>query len=319
MNFLRDLLPCLFVGLAACGGDETSTVPQKPVPSVERGQYMAERLGPCGQCHTPKDAMGAPDDTRHFGGNDCFIDIDPMDDMIGCLAAPNITNHPTGLANRTDAEIRAMITTGIRPDGSVMFPMMPYFVIHTFTDVDIDSIVLYLRSVPGVDRVTAKSQPPFNMPPPSAPPPLSEAEMPMPTTKTDAAMRGRYLVVGACITCHTPLVDPTDFRKLDTSKLFAGGYAFSTPVLGLPSPPFPAVIYSSNLTPEPSTGLGYSKEQLTALLKSGNDKGGKPVCPPMPIKGAYQGLSDSDISDMADYILALPPVMNAVPGTCEGM
>lgn len=40
---------------------------------------------------------------------------------------------------------------------------------------------------------------------------------------------------------------------------------------------------------------------------------------PTPIKGAYQGLTDGDISDMADDILALPPVVNAIAGTCEGM
>lgn len=298
--------------------DETATTKPPPAeqPSVERGEYIVEHLGPCGQCHTPRDANGMPDDTKHLGGNDCFIDVDPMDPNIGCIAAPNITNHATGLASRSDAEIKDMITKGVRPDGTAMFPIMPYFLIARFTTTDLDSIVMYLRAATQVNRVTAKSQPPFNVPIPSPAPALSDAEMPMPTVNNEATMHGRYLATTACISCHTPLVDPTDFRKLDTTKLFAGGNMFAAAVLGIPSPPLPQVIASTNLTPHPTTGLNYTKDQIIALLKTAKDKTGGNVCPPMPIKGAYDKLTDADLSDIADYLLALPPVDNAVASTC---
>ncbi len=307
----------LFSALWAIGcGDENPTPTPTDKPSVERGEYIVEHLGPCGQCHTPRDMNGMPDDTKHLGGNDCFIDVDPMDPNIGCIAAPNITNHPTGLADRSDDEIKAMITKGTRPDGSAMFPIMPYFLIARFTPTDLDSIVMYLRTLTAVDRMTAKSQPPFDIPIPMPVPALADAEMPMPTVQNDATMRGRYLATAACISCHTPLVNPMDFRTLDKTKLFAGGNTFASAVLGYASPPLPQVIYSTNLTPHPTTGLNYSKAEIIALLKTAKDKTGGNVCPPMPIKGAYQGLTDSDSSDLADYILALPPVDNAVAGTC---
>lgn len=290
--------------------------PTEEKPSVERGEYLVEHLGPCGQCHTPRLPDGMPDDTKHLGGNDCFIDVDPMDPNIGCIAAPNITNHATGLGDRTDAQIKDMITKGTRPDGSAMFPIMPYFLIARFTPTDIDSVVLYLRSMVPVDRVTAKSQPPFDIPIPMPVPALQDDEMPMPTVENEATLRGRYLTTAACITCHTPLVEPTDFRTLDKSKLFAGGNMFASAVLGYPTPPFPPVIQSTNLTPHPTTGLKYTKAELINLLKTAKDKMGGNVCPPMPIKGAYQGLTDADMSDIADYVLALPPIDNAVTEMC---
>jgi len=302
---------------AGCSDDQTPvTNPPAEKASVERGAYIVQRLGPCGQCHTPKDPMGMPINDQFLAGDDCFLDVDPLDPNAGCIATPNLTSHATGLANRSDAEIKAMITQGMRPDGSAMFPIMPYFVIARFTEVDIDSIILYLRTVKPVDRKVAPSQPPFDVPIPKPAPALGEDEMPMPTTQNEATMRGRYLVTTACITCHTPLTEITDFRSLDKNKLFAGGNNFASAVLGLPNPPLPAVIYSTNLTPDPATGLNYSKAEIIALLKSAKAKDGSDVCPPMPIKNAYQNLTDGDLSDIADYVLALPPIVNNIPNTC---
>lgn len=303
--------------LTGCGGNE-SQAPPAPEPSVERGEYVAEHLGPCGQCHSPKDAQGMPIESMRYSGDDCFLDIDPMDDTAGCLATPNLTNHETGLKNRTDADIKEMMVNGRRPDGTAMFPFMPYWLMHTLPDVDIDSIILYLRTMPAVDHAVPPNQPPFDVPIPAPAPPLAEDERPMPATVNDATMRGRDLATYACLLCHTPLTDVMDFRALDKTKLFAGGSMFVSPVLGYPSPPLPNIIYSTNLTPHPTSGSGYTKAQLIQLLKTGKDKGGIGICPPMPIGNAYGGLTDTDLSDMADYLLALPAIDNTIPSTCMG-
>ena len=303
--------------LVGCGDSETTSEPAA-VPTLERGEYLAEALGPCGQCHTPKGPDGKPDDTKHYGGNDCFIDITPEDDNAGCLATPNITNHATGIAKYTDAELKVMITQGLRPDGSAMFPIMPYFVIHTYPDMDVDSIILYLRSLPPVDHPVAANQLPFSVPISEPAPPLTEEEMPLPTVQNEATMRGRFLGVAACLQCHTPLTEVTDFRTLDKTKLFAGGNPFGAAVLGYATPPLPTTIYSTNLTPDPTTGAGYSKEQLISLLKTGKDKTGVSICPPMPIGDAYGKLTDADLSDMADYLLAVPAIQNTIANTCAG-
>lgn len=306
--------------LIACGGDDKeTTAPPAVSASAARGEYIVEHLGPCAQCHSPKDPMGMPIEAQRLSGSDCFIDITPMDDTSGCIATPNLTNDETGLKNRTDAEIKEMITNGKRPDGTALFPIMPYFVIHAYTDVDVDSIIMYLRTVPGVKRAVAASQAPFDAPLPAPEAPLGEDEMPMPLTVNEATMRGRYLGVTSCMLCHTPLTDPMNFRSLNKAKLFAGGGAAGTLELGLPSPPLPAVIESTNLTPDPKTGSTYSKDELISLLKSGKDKGGTAICPPMPIGNAYGGMTDADLSDLADYLLALPPIENAVASSCVGL
>ena len=64
----------------------------------------------------------------------------------GTSVSPNIT--PTGLESRSDEEIKAMITRGVRPDGSRMLPPMPYAYYANMTDSDLDAIVAYLRSLP---------------------------------------------------------------------------------------------------------------------------------------------------------------------------
>ena len=55
---------------------------------------------------------------------------------------------PTGLKDRSDAELKQMITTGTKPDGSRMLPPMAYPYYAKISDEDIDAIIAYLRSLP---------------------------------------------------------------------------------------------------------------------------------------------------------------------------
>jgi hypothetical protein len=64
----------------------------------------------------------------------------------GQSVSANIT--PTGLARYSDADLKKVITTGVRPDGSQLKPPMgiPYYA--KLTPVDLDALVAYLRSLP---------------------------------------------------------------------------------------------------------------------------------------------------------------------------
>jgi hypothetical protein len=64
----------------------------------------------------------------------------------GVSVSANIT--PTGLAGRSDAEIKTAITQGKRPDGSPMLPPMPFSYYANISAEDLDAIVGYLRSLP---------------------------------------------------------------------------------------------------------------------------------------------------------------------------
>jgi hypothetical protein len=66
----------------------------------------------------------------------------------GVSVAANLTSHEDGLAGYTDDQLKAMITTGVKPDGTAMHPPMPYGYLAKMTSGDLDAIILYLRSLP---------------------------------------------------------------------------------------------------------------------------------------------------------------------------
>lgn len=286
---------------------------------VARGLYLVDHLGVCDDCHTPR-KDGAFDLTRKLAGIPCFIDESPNDPTRGCLATRNLTNHETGLKNRTDQEIKDMFLSGIRPDGTVLHPFMPYYVYGNMTDDDANAIVAYLRTVPGVDHMVGPSQAPFT--PPAMPAPRwPDAAIPRPRPdypNQAAAMRGRYLAgnIGICMECHTARRDGVPA----VDRAFQGKNEFRSAAFNLP-PGFPEVIYAPNLTPHATGILGYTVEDIVAVLKEAKDpnQGGSPLCPPMPAgpMAAYGGLTDGDAKDIAHYLLSIPPVENVIPGDCQ--
>src|SRR6185436_3166456 len=154
--------------------DQATVEPLSPVELVARGQYLAEHITGCPGCHTPLDAMGAPVPGKFMAGAECFIRLDNG----SCLNVPNITNHETGLLQRTDAEIKRMIRDGVRPTATgeePLFPVMGSFVLHNLTEQDLDATVAWLRTVPGVENVVPRRGPEFDPGPDN---PLSSSGLP---------------------------------------------------------------------------------------------------------------------------------------------
>ncbi|MET0285024.1 MAG: hypothetical protein ABW352_11155 [Polyangiales bacterium] len=295
--------------------DAGPTLAQK----VERGRYVVENIGACGDCHTPRKQDNSPDLDRKFAGVDCFIDADPMNPSFGCLSARNLTNHETGLKNRSDQEIKDMFLKGLRPDGTALHPVMPYWVLGNMTGDDADAVVAFLRTLPGVDHMVAAPQAPFAGLP--APAPLwPDALIPQPSAsypQQDAAKRGRYLAgsIGVCMECHSPR---NEMDQPLVQRAFEGGRAFPSVQFGFPVPPFPEVIYTSNLTPHQTGIAGYDVAGLVKIIKQGKDKDNAGVCPPMPSgpMGAFAGITDADAQDIAHYLLSLAPKENMLPNGC---
>lgn len=317
--------------VTACGGDDEAlrdaggatpdaevTTPDAdttPQPSVARGEYLVEHVAACGDCHTPRLKTGAPDLDNYLAGVECFIDVNGPD-AGGCLHSRNLTDHATGLANRSDDEIKTMFQDGIRPNGEALVSVMPYWIFHNLSDVDADSIVMYLRTVPGVDHTVPASDPPWT-PPLVAAPAFDLDDMPAPATTSDEKELGRYLATLACVDCHTARTDMNDFRSLDMTRLLAGGNGFPREMLGL-GDPFPAVIFTSNLTPH-ATGLdGWTAAEIIAVLHDGVDPEGDLVCPPMPggQMAPFGGLTDDDAEAIAAYLMDIAGIDNAIPNGC---
>ena len=106
---------------------------------IERGRYLVEEIGQCGECHTPRDSRGQIDRSRWLMGAEVwFRPIQPVSDWA--YSAPRIA----GLGSFTRDQAMKILETGLGPQGlPVRRPMHPY---HMAPD-DADAVVTYLQSL----------------------------------------------------------------------------------------------------------------------------------------------------------------------------
>lgn len=278
---------------------------------LARGKYLVDDVAGCGDCHTP--GGDNPDPRRYLAGVDCMLE-DTTHAVGGCLSSANLTNDSSGLARRSDAEIKAMILDGRRPEGTPLHPLMPYWVYHNMKDEDADAIVTYLRRVRGVNHIVKPKGVAFFTREPAAP--IDPASIPKATS--EAGERGRYLatMAGRCLECHTADAPANAIRPIDMSKPFGGNRAWAAGAVGVKSPPGPEVIYSANITPAGVSGIGlWSIADLERAIKEGKDNNGSGICPPHP-RTTYRGLTDEDVSDIATYIFSVPKIDKFTAGNC---
>ncbi len=97
--------------------------------------------------------------------------------------------------------------------------------------------------------------------------------------------KGKYLAkVGDCIACHTA----------PHGKDFAGGLPMLTPL---------GAIYTTNITPDPETGIGkYTESEFAKALRKGVAKDGHHLYPAMPYP-SYAKVSDEDIHFLYAYFM----------------
>ncbi len=113
---------------------------------VERGHYLVVIAG-CNDCHTPGFFFGKPDPDKYLGGSDVGFEIPGL----GVFNGRNLTpDKETGLGAWTDEQIVTAITTGQRPDGRQLAPIMNYPAFVNMTKDDVHAIVAYLRTIPAV-------------------------------------------------------------------------------------------------------------------------------------------------------------------------
>jgi mono/diheme cytochrome c family protein len=300
---------------AAAGGPDGSTASA----AGKRGEYLVRTLLGCVGCHTPAGANEAPDMTKLLAGRTCFIDsVPPNDNGMGCLHAPNLTNDVTGLKNRTDVEIKDMITKGKRPDDKFMFSSMPYHTYALLAETDVNAIVAYLRTVPAVNNMLpANEGPQWANRPAAATMLLKENDLPAVapgSPNAASAGRGKALAGAVCLACHTPS-QPAPMFPIKLGQAFEGGREYPNQNVG----GMVRSVFSTNLTPHESGIAGWSAADLAKALKEGKDKSGKGICAPMPSgpMGAYKDIDAQDAMDIAHYLTAIPAKMNMIPMACE--
>lgn len=106
------------------------------------GAYLAGPLGHCIECHTPL-VKGRPDFDNQLGAGG-FAFHGPW----GVSVLANITPHPEdGIADISAGDLKRIITTGVRPDGSRLAPPMGFSYYANMTEPDLDALIAYLRTL----------------------------------------------------------------------------------------------------------------------------------------------------------------------------
>jgi cytochrome c553 len=208
------------VGSAAFILVGASTAVASAETPVDRGSYLVNSIGACGNCHA-RDAQGSNfHPAMALAGGFIFDVIDS--DLPGHVIAPNITPDPdTGIGKWSEADIVVSLRNGKRPDGSIIGPPMPIPMYRQLSDKDAEAIAAYLHGLSPVRDSVQKSQ--YKIPLTDYGPPVTHVDAPSPGDKV--AYGGYLMTIGHCVLCHTP---PGDGQPVDMKLAFAGGREFGS-------------------------------------------------------------------------------------------
>lgn len=136
---------------------------------AQRGRYLVDTLGHCGQCHTPRNKLGAIQHDKHLQGA-----------VISGYEAPNLEADAIAGRGWDDASLRTFMREGRSSQGSMYSEMYPVFH-HSTRYLDDEDLAAMSRYLLGA-----------NSPEPKA---LESA-----SDDTDSA--GRQLYLNSCAGCH---------------------------------------------------------------------------------------------------------------------
>lgn len=109
-----------------------------------RGRYLVEALGHCGECHSPRGWMGGIDSGRALAGNPQGPDGDKV---------PSLRPAKKGLADWSAGDIETALESGMQPDGDFLGGSMAEVVRNStsrLTAADRRAIAAYLKSLPAM-------------------------------------------------------------------------------------------------------------------------------------------------------------------------
>ncbi|GJH14237.1 cytochrome c [Caballeronia novacaledonica] len=154
-----------------------------PSKSAEwnRGAYLVEGLGHCGECHTPRNWLGGLNRSERLGGA-----------TVAGWQAGNLTRERVaGIGAWRDDELLRFLSTGAAPGRAYAIgPMAEVVATSTqfLTTADLRAMIAYMRAVPPVAVKDARSRTSFGRP----------ARTDITALDTD----GARLYAAACASCH---------------------------------------------------------------------------------------------------------------------
>jgi len=136
-----------------------SPQPWRPDPDRtaewNRGAYLTEHLLHCGECHTPRNPLGAKRGGMAFAGHKQGTEN---------TTVPNITSdQTTGIGDWSTGDIVWLLQTGFMPDGDDIQGEMKLLVEHGSSHLsaeDLNAVGTYILSLPPIEnRVREPSAP----------------------------------------------------------------------------------------------------------------------------------------------------------------
>ena len=260
---------------------------------IAKGKHIIFGAGHCASCHSKVNAdslLQLGQDVPLSGGFEFALEF-------GSIYTKNITpDNETGIGRYTDSEIARALRYGVHPDGTALYPFMPF---NNMTDEDLTAVISYLRAQKPVHNpvpdhslnTMGKVIQAFFIKPVDP-----EGEVPA-SIKADTTIEyGKYLAnsVGNCSGCHTKRTETGGFE----GALFAGGEMFENGIMQ----------YPPNLTTHPSGRLtGWKEENFINRFRMG-------VIDPksmMPWNN-YKRMTDDELKAVFKYLKSLPPAESSV-------
>jgi mono/diheme cytochrome c family protein len=272
--------------LAAIAAVSAAHASEQDFTQIEKGRYLATAAD-CVACHT------VPNGGQRFAGGR------PIETPFGNITSANITpDQDTGIGAWTDEQFENAVRKGIRPDGSRLYPAMPFNDYTKMSHDDVVAIRAYLKTVPAVHNPVVSDTLPF---------PFNirtgmrawdalyftEGEFKPDPQKPADWNRGAYLVQGPghCGACHTP-------------KSLLGGdksseYLQGSPLQGWVTP---------NITNDNVAGLGtWSVDDVVTYLRTGHNRITAATGPMAEeVENSSSKMTDGDLKAIAAYLKSLP-------------
>ncbi len=255
-------------------------------PLVKRGDYLVNGILTCGNCHTPKGPTGDIMEKAFSGGLE-------FDEPPFKVTASNITmDKDTGIGSWSDADLKKLLRTGIKPNGTPIAVVMPTGFYEIMTENDLKAVVAYLRTLKPIKNKVPdpiyKMQVPRQVFP-AAEKPYTQAML------GDKLKKGFYLAtIAHCMECHTPL-GPRGRDFVNT--LGTGGFELTGPW---------GVTVSRNITPSKTKGIGgWTDAEIKRAITQGVRKDGSPLKPPMAFH-SYAKLTGGDLDAIVAYLHTVP-------------
>ena len=145
--FMRTIGTRLF--LALFGRFSIAPV-EAPRSGLARGRYLVDHIAICGDCHTPRNFIGAPNRAQYLAG---MSEKDsPLKERV-----PNITpDRETGIGDWKREDIVELLKSGTKPDADNVQGLMEEVIQgvgHGYKDMtkeDLLAIADYLKSIPAI-------------------------------------------------------------------------------------------------------------------------------------------------------------------------